>query len=653
MSDEENKNDDFLEKLADPATDEVEVKRVVKVAPAPKTFDESMKENQAKPIKNKYSLETKNTRPEPRPEPRPDEIVPETKPVKVTASAPIPKDKTNEVEHNPTVKKYVQQKPEPQTVEGNKHSTKNKKTVEVVDSKEYENAGKKQDDNTISHDLDFDDNMKEKLKKINKEKLKNNGNDDEIFAEDDTVESYLQKTYENSQDDDDDSSDNIVETTLVNSVKEENVEPIDKEQPVKKPVTSVKELYGGGNTKDVCFKNRSSKISKTLRKISVSDTSKIDPTNLSNKSFTEQQNLYLKTVVPALKPCYSVTPLLLSGVIITMTAFTWPDIVSICRLEEKVDDLDPKDEDYIYEKNKIFLEKRRKQLSLFYNHIYSISGYPEVPDEDTLYRNIIKFPDFQQLFFAAYAASFQKPHEFTITCGTCGADQSRFVLAKNLCFLLNKHINVNSLVHLVETGASIANDTDSQKVYKEFQENEFVKNVNKVYRSKKPLSTTAIVFEIKIPTIYDAYDTLDELVEKFRDKSLEITTKDGDTIAIDSTYNLPNDILEMRRYMYINSVLVPDPVSTFSDDGVEHVKVGYNRFDDADSIINTVLNLGMSDYKEFMQDSNLHKMVDLMTIQHAINVGTCEKKSCDADMGVLPVEPEMLFFITAGPDLPD
>ena len=656
---EENENDDFLSKLSDPLTDTNIDDDLPNEKPKykEKTFNEDMEDfqstenrnstvNSKSPPRVEKTVQIQKARQDPRP----------VQEHRSTTSNPVTKDRVH-VEHK---KEPINEKIPPKPVNnqentGNKPNVASKqRVVEVVNSTDYKNANSPKPKG--SSDVDFDDDVQAKLNKIYEEKTKSNfkSGDSVENAMDESVDSYLHNTYENDTDVDKELSSNSVRTTLISAADLKASHSVDKteNEEVGRVRTRQEDLYGGDG-KHVAFKMRSSKISKTLRNIKVDDTSKIDPANLSSRSFTEQQNLYLKTVIPALKPCYSVTPLILSGIIITMTAFTWPDIVEICRLEEKIDDIDPKDVDYIYSKNKLFLEKRRKQLDLFYHHIYSVSGFPEVPDQETFYREIVKFPDFQQLFFAAYAASFQKPYEFTISCNTCGHDQVRGVLAKNLCFLLNKHINVDELSYLVETGSSISNNTESKKVYDEFQNNEFVQGVNRSFRSKKPLSTTAFVFELKIPSVYEAYETLDEIIEKFRDRPLEHVDSQGNLVTIDSSYNLPRELLELRNYMYISAILVPDPISEIGEDGVEHVKVGYNQFTDKESIIGTILNLGMTDYKEFVSDPNLKKMINLMTIQHAINAGICEKKSCEADMGIIPVEPEMLFFITAEPDLPD
>ena len=636
---DEQLNDSFMEKLNDTSSDIVPeaprpAKKEAKKAPTvdeKKEFENKMEEMQATPKQ-------------------------EEEPLVVVEESTKAEEKPVEVETPKPKKKSQKKKPEVEIVNSFEHQESLKN-----EEKKAENGGEEE-----KHDVDIDDDITHRVIELNREAAVSSGKFKEYndLAQQ-TIPEYLSQNYEEESEKVSDSPVEFIDSKKLEEVhnadvpseetnenKPETIE--DKERSKSAVIARLRnhDVYGGDGDQKA-FKLRKSKISKIISNLDIKDTSKIDALSLANRSFADQQSMYLKSVQPALKPCYAVVPLLLSGVVITMTSFAWPEIVEICELEEKVDDLDPSSDDYIYEKNKLFIKKRRAQLDFFYNHIYSVSGFDEVPDKDYFYRHIVKWLDVQQLFFGAYCTSMQKPYPFHLTCQICGSDNVRPTLAKDLCFLLNKHININEFNHIIETGSTINNNTESKKLYEEFQKNDFVKSVNRTWRSKKPLSDTSIIFDFKIPSVYDAYDMLDELAEQFRNKPFEVTTKDGDSFTIDSTVNINRQMRELRNYMYVDSIIIPDPVTVKDENGNEKVKVGFNQYTEKSFIIDIITKLSMSDYKEFISDPNLTKMVQLMSIQHAINAGTCDNPSCKTDLGIIVTEPETLFFTTAAPDLLD
>lgn len=529
-----------------------------------------------------------------------------------------------------------------------KHEIKSE-DVHIVNATEYEQSlVKSKNDKTILKNVDIVDDMDKSITESNQKILTEDSDEDEN-SEDSSFNNFLGRIYA----DDDENNKSTVEPEIVvvsdknkaSEEKTEESEPV-KEETEKPEVSSRPDnVYGNGDGNQ-SFKLRSSKMSKILKNIKIEDTNNVEPVDISKKPINEQQSLYIDTILPTLKPSYSVTPMIISGVVITMTAFGWPDIREICKIEEKIDEtLDPSDDDYIYQKNKLFLEKRRKQIDIFYKHIYSVSGYPVKPAQDDLFRNILKFPDFQQLFFAAYSASFQKPYEFSITCGTCGTEQTRMISAKQLCYLLNKNISVDRLNSIISKGSMISSDNESLEVYKEFQNENIVIKSNKLYRTKQPLPNTGIIVNLKIPSIYDALDTMDEIVETFKDKPLEVTDDNGNTVAIDYSFGLNEDLTIFKYYLYMNSIIVANPKK--DKDNPNRIEVTYFEFKDKQSIINTIYNLTGSDYKALLSDENLNNIVKVRGITHAIEPGKCENTSCGIDLGTIKVEPETLFFIIA------
>lgn len=508
-----------------------------------------------------------------------------------------------------------------------KSSTKNK-NVNVITSSEYEIQNKKDNKKqNISNSVEINENFE----------LENDNNieyfneNDELYEEISSNNKLINKFYEKP---DSDKIDKKISIRKTEEIKE------DKKEIKKKENKKDENIYHGGEKdKYSSFKTRSSHVSKIMKEINVENTEDIESVDITKKSVSEQQKIYLDTVLPALNPTFSIVPLVVSGVVISMTSFWWTDVLEICKIDEELDYLDPNDSDYIYKKNKIFLKKRRRQLDLFYEHIYSVSGFKTVPSKEKFYREIVKFPDFQQLFFAALTASFKRDYEFTITCNSCNSsDLVRKISTKKICFLLNKNISIDDFNKILIKGATIGTDEESVELYNEFKSLNFVSQCNKKYTSKKPLSETAIIPIYEIPSIYNAYDKLEQIIETFKNKPLEYNTSEGDTISIDSSFGLTDEMLELRSYLYIKSLQVGRPIE--KDD---EIQITYFDFEEPSFIINTIKSLTMSDYKELISDINLRKLTRVNGIRHALDLGTCEK--CEADLGRIPMDPETLFFM--------
>ena len=281
-------------------------------------------------------------------------------------------------------------------------------------------------------------------------------------------------------------------------------------------------------------------------------------------------------------------------------------------------------------------------MDIFYKHIYSVSGFENKPSKHKLFSEIIKFPDFQQLFFAAYAATFQKPTTVGLTCATCGATHDLSVGSKDLCFLLNKHIEYDKLAKYINKGAISGSST--AEVYEEFQKEKVVESANKIYRIQQKLPISSFIYELQVPYVEQAYSALAEIIEKFRDKPLEYVDEDTEqVVSIDSTFGLPDYMLELRKYIYLKSLMVPHIV----DDQSNATKVSYIRFTDLDGIIDSVYNLSPEDYNTLMDDPRLNSIMNISGIRHLIDGKQCPEESCGAELGLLPVEPETLFFMIA------
>lgn len=528
---------------------------------------------------------------------------------------------------------------------GNKSKSNKDRSVEIVSPETAAEIKAKQSkpktvitkDVTISEDLDA------QVLKSNKEIEESAV--DRIIEESDTyiTPSEVSKIIDDSYEFDDAETVDKIDVAVIDNDVEEAKSSSEKTKKNTKVKKTVK--YYGGDGKETSFKIRTAKISNVLRNINVENTDEVVSTSIDSKNAKDRQDIYLKTVLPTLQPSISVVPMIVSGVVISMTAFTWPDIREIILIEDKIEDLSPDSLEYIYDKNKYFIDKRRKELELLYKHINSVSGYPTKPSFDDLFGKIIKFPDFPQLFFAAYSASFLKPYNFNITCGTCGSDNDRSISSKDLCFLLNSNININQLNYYIEKGA-VMDNTVSGKAYADFQKEKIVEMANSTYRTKKKLPVSSFIFDLKIPTILEALDTMNEIIEVFRDKDLSYTDIDtGSTVFVDSSFGLNDDLMNIRKYLYINKLIVAQVID--EDREKKTAKVTFVDFTEKQAILNTIYSLSPEDYVTLMNDENLNKLIHVSGIRHAINAGKCGEPTCGADLGNIPVEPEMLFFTTA------
>lgn len=514
--------------------------------------------------------------------------------------------------------------------------------VSVISAAEAAAIKEKEEENTqLGKDIVVDD-MDQRVREENIEIRKaNEARLGEINDDDLTPEKVIDTFNNNYEDSEEVYNSDDKEVEIINDSSEDTKEKV--ESAIEKIAEEPREHnYFGGNGVQTAFKIRTAKVAKVLRNIKLEDTNSITATDISKKTQKEQQNIYMNTVLPTLQPSYSVVPFVVSGVVITMTAFQWVDIKDICKIDEKVDELDPSSDDYIYNKNLLFLEKREKQMDIFYKHIYSVSGFENKPSKHKLFSEIIKFPDFQQLFFAAYAATFQKPTTIGLTCATCGATHDLSVGSKDLCFLLNKHIEYDKLAKYIDKGAISGSST--AEIYEEFQKEKIVESANKIYRIQKKLPISSFIYELQVPYVEQAYSALAEIIEKFRDKPLEYIDEDTEqVISIDSTFGLPDYMIELRKYIYLKSLMVPHIV----DDQSNATKVSYIRFTDLDGIIDSVYNLSPEDYNSLMDDPRLNSIMNISGIRHLIDGKQCPEESCGAELGLLPVEPETLFFMIA------
>ena len=635
-------NDEFLAKLADTSTNITEddiakekasvEKPIEEVKTETEVFNETMEDLQPKrtePKKQFHEVVNDPNIPEPEKEEHKQEIVNEDPSSRIRDINEINKDTLKE--------------------------NKPKKVVEVVTSKEIELREEEKNKPKIENNVDISDDLEKRMNQENSEII--DGNSIEVFKEqeeilNEPVDSFIQKHYV------DDDSENATEKKIEivtskndqnTSKNDEKVEKNGENEVSREEKFRSNHIYGGDGVV-TAFKTRRSKVSKILSSVNISDTASIDPIDIEKRNDFDKSKMYVQTILPTLKPCYSVIPLIISGTVITMTAFSWPDIREICLIEEKGDDLNPDDEEYTYKKNMLFIEKRKKQLELFYNHIFSVSGYPEKPSYEEFYGKIIKWPDFPQLFFAAYSATFHKSYDFSVQCPRCGFEQTRSINPKSLCFMLNKNINIDRLNYYLQKGAAVSSSDESLAVFKEFQQEKLVEKSNSVYRTIKPFSDSAIVCSLKVPTVLDAIEGMESMVEHFRDKPLEFVTDDGTTISIDSSFGV-NDIKELKnlkKYLYINSILVAEP-SELED----KIEVGYVEVKSKDDIFNTIANLSIVDYKELLTDPNLNAISNISGIRHQFDSKLCENSNCKQDMGLMAVEPETLFFTIAEQELPN
>ncbi len=697
MSTEEEKNDDFLDALASSempdltSGSQVEPKKSIESENREKMRQELLdRQKEERESENHEEVQTSKTdfdsvKPtsEPITEPKQDDppkvnpeptVVEQTKvsndainelakQAKIDNETELKQDDPPKVEETPSIEVEDESPMDenPQNTVVKQESIVDK--IDVLSSEEVvaANSKKAAKPSNVKHDVEISDNLNSKVVTINNEidaqAYESNEEDDEDEAKDYTLDEITHVIDDNYVDDSNSESTENVTVDIVKS--EEKQSGTESEKKPKKKTSKKKEIktpFYGGDGVNSSFKLRSSKIGKVLRSVNIEKTDEIDPVDISNKTPAERQQFYLKSVLPILQPSMSVVPLVISGVVISMTAFGWPDLREIVEYEDKLSELDPssmRDDEYIHAKNQLFIEKRRKQCDLFYKHITSVTGYVVKPSKEELFGKIIKFPDFPQLFFAAYAASFLKPYTFDIGCPICGASNGKSVVAKDLCFLLNSNIDIKRLNYFIQNGTALGKE-ETAKVYNEFQKEKIVELSSAKYRTKKNLPISSFIYELSIPTVYEALNTMEEIIEVFRDVDLSYTNTISDsegniinaeTVYIDSSFGLTSKLLEMRKYLYISSLIVPEIVSENKE--TKTAKIGFTRIDERSAVIQSIYNLSSEDYNILINDINLNKLVDVAGIRHAIKGGNCSEPTCGADLGFVQAEPETLFFILA------
>lgn len=685
-SNEEQKNDDFLDALG---ASEIPVMSEEEKKVQPETIAKSEREKMQQELKNRQIEEKEMKKAEVKPsdddqmdfesvKPKkvapPEEKVVEkveipkepekvvekvTEPIVSTPKSEIKEEKVETEVNVPEEEKPVE---EPKPVVSKPESVIGK--VDVLSSEEVEAAEskKKVKKSNVKKDVEISDDLDRKVVEVNDEidaQAYESNLSDEDREKEYTIDE-LNKAIDDNYVDEVGGEDKT--EVKVDIVSENNKKSDEKKNKFtnKKPTKEIKTPFYGGDGQTTSFKLRSSKVGKILRNVHIDNTEELDPIDVSRKTPTERQDFYLKTVLPTLQPSIAVVPLIISGVVISMTAFGWPDLRAIVEYEDKLNELDPssmRDDEYIHAKNQLFIEKRRKQCELFYKHITSVTGYVVKPSQEELFGKIIKFPDFPQLFFAAYAASFLKPYEFDIGCPICGANNPKSVVAKDLCFLLNSNIDIKRLNYFIQNGTALGQE-ETAKVYNEFQKEKIVELSTTKYRIKKNLPISSFVYELSIPTVYEALDAMEEIIETFRDVDLSYTemVKDGNgeiistsTVYIDSSFGLTPQLIEMRKYLYMSSLIVPEVIEENKD--TKSAKIGFASINDKPAIIQSIYNLSSEDYSTLINDPNLNKLLNVSGIRHAIKGGTCSESTCGADLGFVSAEPETLFFILARHDL--
>lgn len=645
---EEELNDDFLSGLEASSPEDVVTPASVNEVEVAKRNQMKAQLEQAQHVNHKKVEASKNIEKQVEFEDTMDSHKPSKKVEEhIVESKPFEEEPVVETQAQATVEEPV--KEETPVVEDVKPKTTKKTTkpkaekkIDVVSSEEAAAIESKATKKKIGKDVDsddldqrvFDENYGDEINRVK-------DSESEDYIRPDNVEEIID-TINNNYEDDTTHSAGVIDVKVVEDEvkpKEETKDSSDSNKEKKKT------NFYGGNGEETSFKIRTAKIAKVLRNINIENTDEVDVKDISSKTPAERQKFYINTVLPTLQPSIAVVPLIISGVVITMSAWSWPDVKEVVELEERIFDLDPNAPDYIHEKNRVFIEKRRKQCELFYKHINSVSGYIVKPSIEELFGRIIKMPDIQQLFFAAYAASFNKPYEFDITCGNCGSTTPMSIYSKQLCFLLNKNIDIKRLNYFIENGSAIGSD-ETTKIYNEFQKEKIVEMSNTTYRIKKNLPISSFIYNLKIPTIYGYLDKLESINEVFRNKDFSYTNpKTLETVYIDSSFGLSESLIELRKYLYLESLCAAGMVS--EDKANNSAKVAYSSYNDDSAIINSVYNLSYEDYNALIKDENLSKLIRIDGIRHAVDGGICSEPTCKADIGKIPIEPEQLFFTIA------
>lgn len=386
-----------------------------------------------------------------------------------------------------------------------------------------------------------------------------------------------------------------------------------------------RERFNGYENPDDCLmtmmRSKQSRYVNSMRKTIDLENLKVEQISPDIMSAT---SFLTNSIEPLLKPDVVAVPLLISGIVVNISAFMYNDLSRVRHLIPEIRNVRD-----MAARNKALVEKRRLEIEIIYNHIVCVKGMNRRPTYDE-FVDMVLFSDLPQLFFGAFVASHSNEHMYTVTCSSCGHEMSVSRTPKQLCEIVSKNIDI-------ETVKQVLNGTCSKDKMAEL---DIVKFSKKVYSEKEPLPVSGLVLRTKIPTLREYLEAIDVLTSVYNESDVN----EVDFLSLyytrtldDSDIETPQDFFR-RACLYIHEMAVP----TFKTEG-DKVLTKFVSTKDKRIIYETLTRLHKDDIKAIIDSENIRRMMSVKGIQHFIKLDECP--NCHLKMEPFPFNAELIFFL--------
>lgn len=386
-----------------------------------------------------------------------------------------------------------------------------------------------------------------------------------------------------------------------------------------------RERFNGYENPDDCLmtmmRSKQSRYVNSMRKTIDLENLKVEQISPDIMSAT---SFLTNSIEPLLKPDVVAVPLLISGIVVNISAFMYNDLSRVRHLIPEIRNVRD-----MAARNKALVEKRRLEIEIIYNHIVCVKGMNRRPTYDE-FVDMVLFSDLPQLFFGAFVASHSNEHMYTVTCSSCGHEMSVSRTPKQLCEIVSKNIDI-------ETVKQVLNGTCSKDKMAEL---DIVKFSKKVYSEKEPLPVSGLILRTKIPTLREYLEAIDVLTSVYNESDVN----EVDFLSLyytrtldDSDIETPQDFFR-RACLYIHEMAVP----TFKTEG-DKVLTKFVSTKDKHIIYETLTRLHKDDIKAIIDSENIRRMMSVKGIQHFIKLDECP--NCHLKMEPFPFNAELIFFL--------
>lgn len=381
------------------------------------------------------------------------------------------------------------------------------------------------------------------------------------------------------------------------------------------------QFIGYDNSDDLLFSMKRSRTAPIIEKLRDKvEVDSIVPKPISDDEASKAAFL-TNHLGPLLKPDIVTIPLLISGTVVHVSAFTYGDLGKIRHLIPEIRDVDN-----TMKRNQALLKKRELELELIYNRLTYFKGKETKPSFDE-FMNTILIPDLPQLFFASYIATYSNTNTYDVSCSHCGHRSTVTRTPRDLCQILSKTIDFDTVRKIID------NTLPKEKL----KELNIVVSASKTYSEKAPLPRSGIILRTKIPTLRGYLDGIQALMDIYENSDLNDV--DFSTLYFSHEFagDEPSDYF-MRCLLYIDEIIVPN----ISFDGTK-ATTRFSSTKDKRIIFDAMSRLHKDDVNAIIRSENIRNMVSIKGIQHYIKLDECP--NCKMKMQPFPFNSELIFFL--------